>query len=157
MASFHVHVPGLGRGIDFVVELVRPGSDNLLQIVVSEFAVIECVVARVDRIHLVGRRPLHHHSAGRLVAWILLPDGNVGAVGNAGLDRPLIVNFRRCENSFLAIVIEAVKERVTGHEIVRRELRFDVRLGDDASDADVHPLEYVWDVEIKINHRHIEA
>ena len=26
----HVHVPGLGRGINFVVELVRPGSNDLL-------------------------------------------------------------------------------------------------------------------------------
>jgi hypothetical protein len=73
------------------------------------------------------------------------------------LNGPLIVNFRRRENSFLTIVVEAIEERVTSHEIVRRELRFDVRLGDDAPDADVHPLEYVWDVEIKIDHRHIET
>ena len=37
----HVHVPGLGRGIDFVVEFVRPGSDDLLQIVVTELAVVK--------------------------------------------------------------------------------------------------------------------
>ena len=45
----HVHLPGFGRGIDLVVELVRPGSDNLLQIVVAELAVVEVVVARVNR------------------------------------------------------------------------------------------------------------
>ena len=46
---------------------------------------------------------------------------------------------------------------MTRHEIVRRQLRFDVRLGNDSADSNVHPLKYVRDVEIKINHRHIEA
>ena len=39
----HVHVPGFGRGIDFVVKLVCPGPDDLLQIVVAEVAVVEYV------------------------------------------------------------------------------------------------------------------
>src|SRR6202040_1969390 len=94
---------------------------------------------------------------GRLTARILLPDRNVGAVRNSKLDGPLIVDLRRGEDSLLTIRIETVEDRVARHEIVRRELRFDVRLGDDAADADVHPLEYVRDVEIKIDHRHIEA
>ena len=113
---------------------MRPGSDDLLQIVVAEFAVVEYVVADVNRIHLVRRSPLDHHVPVGLSARIILPDGDVGAVGNASLNRPLIVDFRGRENSFLAIIIEAVKERVTGHEIVRRQLRFDVRLRNDSAD-----------------------
>src|SRR4030095_16819323 len=37
----HIHVEALGRGVDPVVELVCPGPDDLLQIVVTEFAVIK--------------------------------------------------------------------------------------------------------------------
>src|SRR5439155_17564852 len=40
----HIHIEAFGRGIDLVVELVRPGSDDLLQIVVTEFAVVKRVV-----------------------------------------------------------------------------------------------------------------
>jgi hypothetical protein len=43
------------------------------------------------------------------------------------------------------------------HQIVRRELRFDVRLGYDPADAHVHSLENSREVEIKVHHRHIEA
>ena len=51
------------------------------------------------------------------------------------LNGPLIIEFRGRKNSFLAIIIEAVEERVTGHEIVRSQLRFDVRLRNDSADA----------------------
>ena len=89
----HVHVPGFGRGVDLVVELVRPGSDNLLQVVVAELAVVEVVVAGVNRIHLVWRNPLDHHRAGYLTARIFLPNGDVGAIRDSGLNRPLIVDL----------------------------------------------------------------
>jgi len=79
--------------VDFVVKLVRPGADNLLEIVVAEFAVVERVVAGVDRIHLVRRRPLNHHRPGWLIAGIFLPKRNIGSIGKPGLDRPLIVIF----------------------------------------------------------------
>jgi len=39
----HVHVERFGRGIDVVVKFVRPGSDNLLQIVVSELAIVKAL------------------------------------------------------------------------------------------------------------------
>ena len=45
----HVHVEAFRGGVDLVVELVRPGSDDLLQIVVTELAVVKRVVARVNR------------------------------------------------------------------------------------------------------------
>src|SRR6202048_1282317 len=90
----HVHVPGLGRRINLVVELVRPGSDNLLQVVVTEFSVIKGVVASIDGVHLVRRSPLDHDRAGRLISWIILPDGAVSAVGKAGLECSYVVYFR---------------------------------------------------------------
>src|SRR6266567_4756510 len=46
---------------------------------------------------------------------------------------------------------------MTRHEIVRRKLRFDVGLGDDATDPHIHSLENLRDVKIDIYHRHIEA
>ena len=49
----HVHVEHFGGGVDLVVEFVGPGSDDLLQIVVPEFAVIERVVTEVKGILLV--------------------------------------------------------------------------------------------------------
>ncbi len=153
----HVHVPGLGRGINLVVEFVRPGSDDLLEIVVTELAVVEVIVAGVNRIHLVRGSPLDHRRAGYLPARIILPKSDIGSIRNAKLNRPLIVNFRGRKDSFLAVVIEAVEERVTCHEIVRRQLRFDVRLGNDSSDADVHALKNVRNVKIEINHRHVET
>src|SRR6516165_1423853 len=54
------HVPRLGRSVDLVVELVSPGSDDLLHVIVTEGSVVNHVVARIDRIHLVRRNPLHH-------------------------------------------------------------------------------------------------
>src|SRR4030081_195568 len=153
----HVHVPGFGRGIDLVIELVRPGSDKLLQIVVTKVAVVKTVGSCIDRIHLVRCRPLDHDRAGYLAPWIFLPDGDIGSAIYAGLNCPLIVNLRCRKDSFMTIVIEAIKERVASHEIVRCQLRFDVRLGDDSANSDVHSLENVWDIEIEINHRHIET
>src|SRR6476660_7160016 len=35
------HVPGFGRSVDLVVELVSPRSNNLLHVVVSELAVVD--------------------------------------------------------------------------------------------------------------------
>jgi len=46
---------------------------------------------------------------------------------------------------------------VCSYEIVRCELCFDVRLGDDAADAHIHSLEDLRNVEVDIHHRHIEA
>src|SRR6476620_2889641 len=37
----HVHVERFRRGIDFFVKLVRPSSDNLLEIVVSELSIVK--------------------------------------------------------------------------------------------------------------------
>src|ERR1700680_988202 len=153
----HVHVPGLSRGINFVVELVRPCPDKLLQIVVAKLAVVETVGSSIDRVHLVRRSPLDHHCAGWLSPWIFLPNRDVGAVVYAGLNCPLIVNLRGGEDSFMTIVIEAVEDRMAGHEIVRSQLRLDVRFRNDSADANVHSLENVWYVEIKIDHRHINA
>src|SRR4030095_15560678 len=69
----HIHVEGFGRGVDLVVELVRPGSNDLLQIVVTEFAVVKRVVASVDGISLVSRCPLNHQCTCGLVPGIVLP------------------------------------------------------------------------------------
>src|SRR6202030_2638925 len=88
---FHVHVPRLGRAINLIVELVRPSSDDLLQVVVAKLAVVEIVVSRINRIHLVWRGPLDHHRPGWLPSWIFLPKSNVSAVGYAGLICPLII------------------------------------------------------------------
>ena len=106
---------------------------------------------------MVRGNPLDHYRAGYLPPRILLPNRNVGAVGDSGLNRPLIVDFRRGEDSLLTVRIETVEERVAGHQIVRRELRFDVRLGNDATNADVHALKNVRNVKIEINHRHVET
>src|SRR6478752_2027990 len=57
----HIHVERFGRGVDLVVELVRPSSNDLLQIVVTELAVVKRVVASVDGIFLVWCCPLNHH------------------------------------------------------------------------------------------------
>src|SRR4029077_14717782 len=84
-------------------------------------------------------------------------DRNIGAVGDSCLNRPLIVDFCSSEDSLLTIRIETVEDRVAGHEIVRRELGFDVRLGNDATNANVHPLKNVRNVKIEIHHRHVEA
>ena len=46
---------------------------------------------------------------------------------------------------------------MAGHEIIRRELRFDVGLGNDAADTDVHSLKNLWKIKVEIHHRHIEA
>src|SRR5207237_10424101 len=115
-------VPGFSGGVNLVVELMRPGSDDLLQVVVTEFAIVEVVVAGINGIHLVRRGPLDHHCSGYLAPRILLPKSDVSSVRYAGLNRPLIVNLRSRKASFLAVVIEAVEKRVTCHEIVRRQL-----------------------------------
>ena len=153
----HIHVPGFGRGINLVIKLVRPSANNLLEIVVAEFAVVEVIVAGVNRIHLVGRSPLDHRRAGYLPAGIILPKSDIGSIGNAKLKRPLIVEFSGGENSFLAVVIEAVEKRVTCHEIVRRQLRFDIRLGNDSPNPDIHSLSHEGNVKVEINHRHVET
>ena len=150
------HVPAFGRGVDLVVELVSPGSNNLLHVVVSELAVVDHIVAKVKGIHLIRRSLLNHYRAGDLPTRIFLPDRNVGAVRDSCLNRPLIVDFRRREDSLLTVRIEAVKNGVTRHQIVRRQLRFNVRLGNDTTNADVHPLKDVRNVQIQIDHRHIE-
>jgi hypothetical protein len=100
---------------------------------------------------------LNHHRAGNLPPWVFLPDRHIGAVGDSCLNRPLIVDLRRREDPLLTIRIEAVENRVTRHQVVRCELCFDVRLGNDATDADIHSLEYPRDVEIQIYHRHVES
>ena len=46
---------------------------------------------------------------------------------------------------------------MAGHQIVRRELRFDVGLGDDAANPHIHSLENVRNIKIDVQHRHIEA
>src|SRR5436190_18688594 len=45
---------------------------------------------------------------------------------------------------------------MTRHEIVRRELRFNVRLGNDATDTYIHSPENLRNVDVEIDHRHIE-
>ena len=153
----HVHVPRLGRGVDLLVKLVRPGSDDLLEIVVAELAVVKGVVAEIDRVLLIRRRPLDHDRSGRLIAGIVLPKRHVSAVGETGLNGPLVVDPGGRENAGLRVVIESVEQRMARHEIVRRQLRFDVRFGNDATDPDVHPLKNRREVEVEIDHRHIEA
>src|SRR5438270_7056708 len=54
----HVHVQALSSSVDLVIKLVRPGSDDLLEIVVAELAVVKRVIARVDGISLIRRGPL---------------------------------------------------------------------------------------------------
>ena len=102
----HVHVPGFGSGVEVVVELVRPGSDDLLKIVVAELAVIKGVVAEVDGVILIRCSPLNHDRASRLVARIVLPQRYVHAVGDASLNRPLIVDLRGREDSGLRVIVE---------------------------------------------------
>src|ERR1700736_813851 len=111
----HVHIPGFGGAVDLVIELVRPGSDILLQIVVAKLAVVEAVCSGVDRIHLVTGSPLDHHRASRLTARIILPDCNVSSGIYTGLNRPLIVNLRGRKDSFMTIVIKAVEDRMARH------------------------------------------
>src|ERR1700745_1750413 len=93
------HVPGFGRGVDLVVELVSPRSNNLLHVVVSELAVVDHIVAKVKGVHLIRSDPLNHNRTCWLTAWIALPDRYVRAIGNAKLNCPLIVNLRRGEDS----------------------------------------------------------
>ena len=131
----HVHVPGFSRGIDLVVKLVRPGPDVLLQIVVAEVALVETVIARVDGVHLVRRNPLDHHVTGHLSTRVILPDGDVRAAIYSSLNCPLSIEFGGRENSFVAIIIKAVEERVCGHEIVRSQLRFDIWLRNYSADS----------------------
>ena len=106
----HVHVPGFGRGIDVVVEFVRPSTNDLLEIVVAELAVVEVIVTSVNRIHLVRRSPLYHRSASYLSTGIFLPKSNIGPIRDTKLKRPLVVNFRCREDSFLTVVIKAVEK-----------------------------------------------
>src|SRR5262249_40368096 len=73
----HVHIPSLGGGINRVVKLVCPGSDDLLQVIVAELPVIKVIVSHVDRIPLIRRSPLDHRSAGYLPARIVLPNSDV--------------------------------------------------------------------------------
>src|SRR6266480_2532648 len=157
LCIIHVHVERFGCRVDLVVKLVRPGPDNLLEIVIAEFAIVKRIVAGVDGIALIQRYPLNHPRSGRLITWIVLPKRNVSAVGNAGLNRPLIVDFRGRENSSLRIVVESINERMTRHEMVRRELRFNVRFGNDATDTYIHSPENLRNVDVEIDHRHIEA
>ena len=44
----HPHVEAFRCRIDFVAEFVRPGADDLLQVVVTELAVVKGVVTRID-------------------------------------------------------------------------------------------------------------
>ncbi len=46
---------------------------------------------------------------------------------------------------------------MTRHQIVRRELRFNVRLGNNATDAHIHSLENLRNVDVEVDHRRIEA
>src|SRR4030095_5315885 len=103
---------GLGRGVDLIVELVRPGPDDLLQIVVSEFAVVKRVITGVDRVFLIWRCPLNHHCACWLIPGVVLPKTNISAVGNAGLNRPLIIDLRGRENSCLHIIVDYIHTRM---------------------------------------------
>src|SRR5437762_2955423 len=126
---------GFRGGVDLVAEFVRPGADDLLQVVVTEFAVVKGVVARVDGVLLVRRGPLDHDRAGRLITGILLPKRDVGAVRYAGLNRPLIVDLRGRENSGLRVVIETVNAGDTkapinmiGLELVRDALDVENKL-----------------------------
>src|SRR4029453_18709034 len=80
------HVPGFGRGVDLVVELVSPRSNNLLYVIVSELAVVDHIVAKVKGIHLIRRSVLNHYRAGRLPTRVFLPDGNAGAGGEPALN-----------------------------------------------------------------------
>jgi hypothetical protein len=68
---------------------VGPSSDNLLQIVVAKLAVVEVIVPRVNRIHLVRRSPLDHRRAGYLPARIILPKSDIGFIRNGKLKRPI--------------------------------------------------------------------
>jgi len=115
LCIIHVHVEALGRGVDLIVELVRPGPDDLLQIVVTELAVVKRVIASVDRIFLIWRCPLQHHRASGLISGIFLPKRDIGPVRQAELNCPLIVDLAGRENSGLCIIIESVNDRVTLH------------------------------------------
>ena len=64
-----------------------------------------------------------------------MPERDVGPVRKADLEGPVIIDLRGRENSRLCVVIESVNERVARHQIVRRELRFNVRLSNNAADS----------------------
>ncbi len=53
LCIIHVHVERFGCRVDLVVKLVRPGPDNLLEIVIAEFAIVKRIVAGVDGIALI--------------------------------------------------------------------------------------------------------
>src|SRR5437899_5323683 len=108
LGVIHVHVQALSSGVDLVIKLVRPGSDDRLEIVVAELAVVKRVIARVDGISLIRRGPLDHNRAGWLIARIFLPKRDVGAVRDTGLNGPLIVDFRGRENSSLRVFGESI-------------------------------------------------
>src|SRR4029077_21228225 len=67
------HVPAFGGGVDLVVELVSPRSNNLLHVVVSELAVVDHIVAKVKGIHLIRRSVLYIHPAGGLSTAVFFP------------------------------------------------------------------------------------
>ena len=106
---------------------------------------------------MARRSPLNHHGADRLISGIFLPERDVGPVRKADLEGPVIIDLRGRENSRLCVVIESVNERVARHQIVRRELRFNVWLGNDTPDSDVQSLANLREIEIDVCRRHIEA
>src|SRR5208282_6497615 len=129
------------RGPDLLVELIGERADVLLKIIESPFRIVEGIRAAIETKFIIRGLVLNHDSPGRLGAGVRgFPGRHVIAGGDAALHDPIAVELEGTEYSPLAVRIKTVEERVTRHQVVRRQLGFDVSFRNNAPNGDVQAL-----------------
>ena len=149
VVDLRVHVPAR-------VELVVPGEHRVLDVVPAPAAVVQAVHARVERVAPRVRGP-HHAGGRRQLALALDPGTDVVAGVQRGLHLPVTVELDRGDDAVLRVGVDRVQQRVGIADVVRRELRLDVRNRDVAADADVHALGDLREPEVEVVHDRVEA
>ena len=140
------HEIGFGLGVDFRVEAVLPGRDDVVEIVVpgqlavgvgpAENGVVDVVEHRVKGVVIVRGDPAPGEKPGRRGSGI--PGGHVRARLNADLNHVLVVEPEGRHDAGLRVGVVGEQQRMAAHVVVGGQLRFDVRTGDPSAHADHH-------------------
>ena len=145
-----VHVPDFGVGVPGGVDLVVPGLVVALQVVVLVLAAVEGVSAGIKRIASFAPCVIHANCSGNF--RVRSPQGHVVAVGDSGLQQPVLAQIEAGNNAGLRVRVNRVEKRMGIGVIVRRKLRFNVWQGYVAANTNIETLGDMRNINVDIIH-----
>ena len=138
------HEIGFGLRMDFLAEPVLPGRDDVIKVVVPRFVavgheiaklgVVDVIQACIKSIIVTLGDPSPAEEAGREGTDV--PGGHVRARLDRALNHVSLVDLEAAHGARLGVGVVSKEQRMARQVVVRSILRFDVRAGDPAPQAD---------------------